>query len=64
VVLVRNAIARKIEPVVQPSEDEPSAEVDHPGYGGVPADGEDTDHTAGESTELDDTDGAKEGGAA
>ncbi len=35
-VLVRNAIARKIEPVAAPAEDAPGASSGHPGYGGQP----------------------------
>lgn len=63
-VLVRNAIARKIEPVVEPTQDESeepgSVNGVHPGYGGVP---EDDDH-AGDGVESPESSKDADGGDA
>jgi preprotein translocase subunit YajC len=63
VVLVRNAIARKIEPVVAPDQDG-IAEGGHPGYGGVESQGHDEGGPSGVDDGGDDegwTDGGSRG---
>jgi preprotein translocase subunit YajC len=61
VVLVRNAIARKIEPVVAADEDE-GAEGGHPGYGGVPESDGGADDGAEDRHEVGGTDGGPQEG--
>jgi preprotein translocase subunit YajC len=66
-VLVRNAIARKIEPVVAPDQDGiVGVGTGHPGYGGVEGDDDDEGRPGGAHDDTDDQDwsdgGSKEGG--